>query len=565
VKKIHYIILAIVIASMLSAATIPFLMEERSSNRGGSNQPHAPSDTIPPKISLERPKNRSFILPGTEIEFNVSDNNMKYVRFCVDGIVVNITNFTVDTSSWKEGAHRVSVYAEDIFNNSAKAWFEFIIDLTAPEIDLVSPPNSSAMESGTPILLNISDEHLVGANYTLDDGQPQCLPKPFIISTDWWTEGTHRLKICALDKAGNKNTTYFDFTIDNMETDIKVLSPNTRVIRSGTPIVFDIEDSTLKNISYSINGGIPVMWESPWIISTDNWTDGVYSITIQARDKAGHSVVRTYGFWIDDTPPVIKIPDDINITIYTYTDIRNYSFWENYRPMNLTIKDEHLKDVLYSVNGGAYERMKSPYILDPSRWRGKVVKISVKAIDVVGNTAEVNFSVNLTFHMTIYMGSNVSTICIPLNLSNYSIKYVFSQIYNTENGSYDKIEGYDGAWHTYDPNRPPQFNMWKEFSPYCGLLIDITTKTANFSISGSLIYDININLSSNHANLVSYPFMHSMRVDRALSHIPWYRVQRWDWETQRYIDMKGDDIMIPGYAYWIYVSYDSIWQTSFGE
>ena len=566
-KTLHYILIAIVIVSIVSAAAIPILLEKNGGSSewkaGRNEQGH--KDTSPPLIVLIRPKNRSFIAPGTEIMFDISDENLTEVTFYVDGKAVNSSGLAINTSSWGEGKHMVNVTAKDRSNNTATAYFIFFIDLTPPEINLISPPDGSAMESGTPIVLDIEDENLVGANYTLDDGKPQCLPKPYRISTDWWTEGNHTLKVCALDRAGNSNATYFNFTIDNRATEIMVISPKSRVMRSGTPIAFDIEESTLENISYSINGGPTVMWHSPWVIGTDNWTDGTYSITVMAEDRAGHSVVRTFVFYIDDTPPSIGVPDHMNITISTYLDARNYTFSEDYEKIELNISDAHLYKVMYALNGGKYEEMGEPYVLDPLKWRGSTINVSVVAEDVVGNRAQKNFSVNLSFIMHIYMGKNWSTISIPLSLPTYSIDSVFSCIHNTENGSYDKLESYDGSWHTYDPNRPPQFNAWKEFWPEYGLLIDISSDEANFTVNGSLPYRMNINLSSEHSNFVSYPYMHPMRVDQALAGIPWYRVQRWDWETQSYINMKGDDIMLPGYSYWIYVSYSSVWSASFNK
>ncbi len=521
-------------------------------------------DVVPPSISLLSPSNGTFIHPGNPVILNISDEALRYVNVTVDNSTHPQTYpWRIATDSWSEGRHMVGVEAVDESGNIGRAYYVFFVDLTPPAISLLSPLNGSAMESGTDILINITDENLVGANYSLDGGIPQCLPSPFRISTEWWTEGNHTLKVSALDRGGNSASSTFEFTIDNKEALIKLISPSTRVIRSGTPLIFDIEESTLVNITYSINGGEPVPWSAPWVIGTSNWSDGTYSIAIMAKDKAGHSVIRTYTIDVDDTPPLIETPDIKNITVYVYLDERNYTSWKNSEKIGLSISDAHLKDVFYSINEGSDVPLQSPYVLDPAMWRGGNVSITVRATDVVGNRAEVSFRVNLSLNLTIYMGKGWSDISIPLLLDTYSIREVFSVIEGTENGSYDKLESYDGTWHSFDPNRPDQFNAWKEFSPYYGLTIDITSKQANFTVSGELPRNFTINLTSSHPNFVPYPLMKPSRVDVALAGIPWYKVQRWDWRNQRYVDMKGDDIMIPGYAYWIYVSYDSAWSVGF--
>lgn len=528
------------------------------------NNSHVTEDNVPPKIVLLSPENMSFIFPGDEIRLNISDENLQGVEYLLDGEQHPFSYpWVIKTDSWGEGHHILKLNAWDKYNNSASAWFEFIIDLTPPSIKLISPPNNSAMESGTKIMLNISDENLMGANYTLDNGSPQCLPSPFEIKTEWWPEGRHEIRVNAMDMAGNTASASFRFIIDNMPTDIRMTSPESRVIRSGTPLIFHVQDRTLRNISYSINGGNPIPWSSPWVIKTDGWSDGTYSITIRAVDEANHRVIRTYTIDIDNTPPVIEIPNDRNITVHVYTDERNYSSWKISDMIKINISDPHLKRAEYSINGGDFREFKEPYLLNPASWRGRNVSIEIRAMDMAGNGAQASFTVNLTFNLTIYMGKGWSDISIPFMLPTYSIRDVFSCIDGTENGSYSKIESYDGTWHTFNPSRPDKFNKWKEFSPYFGLSINITSQTANFTVSGILSSDMRVNLSSSHPNFLSFISMNPLRVDKALQGVPWYRVQRWDWQEHIYVDMRGDEIMLPGYSYWIYVSYDSVWDAKF--
>ncbi len=605
-------------------------------------------DTSPPEVDLISPENNSFIVPGEMLEFSVKDEALNAVLFCVDNDSWNPFNppYRINTEGWDEGEHVVRIRASDSSNNNITSIYLFKIDLTPPSISLLSPPNNSAMESGTQIVLNISDRNLLGANYSLDGGKPQCLPRPFIISTEWWTEGTHTLEVRALDKAMNSALAAFTFKIDNKETSIKLISPSSRVIRSGTPIVFSIEEITLLNISYSINGGEAVPWSAPWTIQTDGWKDGTYSITIMATDEAGHGVIRTYRIDIDDTPPSIDTPELENITVDVYLDVRNYSSWKERNEIKINVSDAHIENVMYSLNGGEFRPLESPYLIDPTVWRGKIAHITVRAVDVVGNEAEISFNINLSFNLTIYMGKGWSEISIPFFLADYlfslppsygeylppsnqtdaqnisdvlkeafkahgivlsnstiiktidmvyweyeivdidnstrywventterlniflfnnRIREAFECINKTENGSYSVIYSYNDAWNPvkFDVTRPDKFNSLRTIPMTKGLEINIGSNIANFTISGILPSNLTLHLRNNLFNFVSYPSMNPMRVDRALQGIPWYRVQRWDWETKSYVDMRGDDLMLPGHGYWIYVSYECDWLVDF--
>lgn len=527
-------------------------------------KPELLGDVVSPSIELLTPTNGSFIKPGNRIQFNISDDALENVECTVDNLPISLRYpWILNTSSWSEGTHRVNIRAWDESNNTAERWYMFSIDLTPPKISLVSPPDGSAIESGTYILLDISDRNPMGANYSLDGGKPQCLPRPFRISTRWWAEGRHVMEIRALDKGMNSNLSTFTFWIDNRNTSIRLISPSGRVMRAGEDIVFSIEDITLKNIAYSINGAGDIPWSSPWVIHTDGWLDGLYSITIKAVDAAGHTVIKTFQIEIDNTPPSLNLSRSGNITVNAYMDEKNYSFWKGEDYLKVNVSDAHLDQVLYSLNGGEFRILEYPYLIDPGVWRGERFNLTLKASDSAGNEAEKAFQFNLSFTLRIYMYGNYSLgnysdISIPFILEDSGTRDVFECINGTENGTYDKVVSYYGGTRTFVVDRPDKFNNLKEISPSMGLRIRIRSDFANFTVKGILPKNWTIHLKEG-SNFVSYPFMQPMRVDRALQGVPWYMVQRWDWQNQRYISMKGDDILLPGYAYWIYVSYDHDW------
>ena len=525
-----------------------------------------PSVTEESTLSIEllSPANNSFIVPGKVISLDIEDNNPFTAEYSVDASPYAQLEipFNISSSNWKEGNHTISIRAEDSKGNVKSARFSFIIDLSPPSILLEFPSNGTAIESDGYLRFGIEDAHLLGANFTLDNGTPQCLPKPYTVEVRWWREGPHRITVNAIDRAGNRESRWFEITIDNRPTGIRLISPQSTVIHSGTPIVFDIEESDMKSINCTVNGNM-TDFSSPWVIDTSDWNDGRYYIEIDAVDRAGHTIARSYIFEVDDTAPSIsaEVPEDANINISVNINMTDDLFSHSGGNISFIINDSHLSHTEYSIDNGPEMDFGHSFSADLYGAAGNSTLISVRASDMAGNTAWKNITVHLKYTIHFHLGNNSSDISIPLFLANTTTRDVFSCIDGTENGSYSRVSTYlDGKWKTFNPAYPDKFNLdLLHIYPYMGLILNIKSGHANFTVSGNLTDRMNISLSVKDDNFVPYPFMKPMRVDTVLAGIPWYRVERWDWSTQSYVDMKGDELMLPGHSYWVEVSYDCVW------
>ena len=558
--KLWKVITAVLITAVLliSGYYLPAYFRESKKEVSGAPQVSTLS------IKLLSPANNSFILPGRTISIDIEDNSPFTANCSVDGSRYAPLErpFNISTSDWNEGNHTVSVSARDSTGKVKSAWFSFVIDLSPPSIRLEFPHNGTAIESSGYVRFEIDDPHLEGANFTLDNGTPQCLPQPYTIPVRWWVEGAHRITVNAIDRAGNRESRWFEITIDNRPTGIRLISPKSSVIRSGTPIVFEIDESDLQSINCTVNGS-PVAFSFPWTIDTSGWHDGKYYIEIDAEDRAGHNVARSYIFEVDDTAPDIsaEVPDGAYLNISVDIDMTNDHFSHSGGNISFVINDTHLSEAKYSVNGGPALNFGPSFSAELYGFAGNSTEISVIASDSAGNTAWKNMTVHLKYTLHFHLGNNSSEISIPLFLANTTTRDVFSCIDNTDNGSYSRVSTYvDGEWKTFNPAYPDKFNLdLLHIYPYMGLILNIDSGHANFTVSGNLTDSMNISLSSKHDNFIPYPFMKPMRVDSALAGVPWYRVERWDWRNQSYVDMKGDELMMPGHSYWVEVSYNCVW------
>lgn len=97
-------------------------------------------DKTPPSITSD-PGDGSVIGQGDALLFTVSDDNgVSTVNVTVGNDTAAVGEaFELDTGEWNEGENEVVVYAEDLVGNKIERTFTFFVDMTPPEVNLVSP------------------------------------------------------------------------------------------------------------------------------------------------------------------------------------------------------------------------------------------------------------------------------------------------------------------------------------------------------------------------------------------------------------------------------------------
>ena len=193
------------------------------------------------------------------------------------------------------------------------AWW----DTEVPLISLISPANNSVVKPRTVLDFNIEEDNLWKASYSVNGGETQLFSLPYNLSTAGWSDGTYNITVYAKDRGMNENTEIFTFTIDDIQPDISLISPeNNTVIKPETIIDFDINDVHLNLTTYTLNDSLPETFSSPYSINTVGWEDKSYNITVFANDIAGNEISKTFTFTIDGTQPTINIAGVINGNYY---------------------------------------------------------------------------------------------------------------------------------------------------------------------------------------------------------------------------------------------------------
>jgi parallel beta-helix repeat protein len=341
-------------------------------------------DSIKPMITLNSPANHAVINSGTNINLSVTDLNLDFVNYTINGTMNTTLDspYNIDTSAWQNGDYEIEIFATDLAGNTNTSQFNFTIDSVSPLITLVTPVNNSVILPGTMISFNIFDANLNMVNYSIDGGTEQTLSAPYNISTIGLADGIHSMEVRTRDLAGNTAYGYYSFTIDGTEPEVGLNTPaNNSVVIAGTVIDLEITEVNLDSATYSINGGTAQSFVSPFEISTNSWVDGEYSINVYVLDQVGLATQRVFKFTIDSTKPKIELvsPDDNSV-------IKAGSV------ISINVIDNNTELVNYSYGSADAENITEPYNISTGSWSDGKYMITISVLDKAGNTASETFN-----------------------------------------------------------------------------------------------------------------------------------------------------------------------------
>jgi hypothetical protein len=269
-------------------------------------------DNKPPTIVLSSPINGTSQRPGTLINLSITDADFVWYQWDTNG-----TNITLNLPYYlflipSEGQHNLIIFANDSYGNNDYLYLEFVTDDTKPIITYYSPNNNSFQRSGTLINLSIMDS-LSGIDFVWfewdNELNKQIITYPYHLYITS-TEGLHNLTIITNDTAGNVNSIYLEFIVDNSSPEIQLNSPNnSSSLIPGTLINFSISDSLsgLKSVKFQWdNNGTIFNFNSPYDLFI-NSKEGPHSLTIYANDTLNNNVTILYIFFTDSSGPIIQI------------------------------------------------------------------------------------------------------------------------------------------------------------------------------------------------------------------------------------------------------------------
>ncbi len=295
-------------------------------------------DRVPPTVSIILPKDGDMVEGTVSINISAADDiKVEDVTLYIDHEEVVILKdlpyeFEWDTTKYKDGKHKISVYASDS-TNSERVSIDVIIDnlppdTTPPAVSIVSPQDGAMVYGKVKIIADVADgssgiEEVSGideVNFLINGRESGYRLRP-PYEREWNTLlyklGEYRLQAKATDMAGNVGESEI-VTVTISEEAIDITPPTTTDnyqyddiwTNQDANITLTATDdmSGVAHTYYLVNG---VQHEGTTINITE---EGQHTVQYWSVDNAANAEsLHLIRVWIDKTPPEVTISAEPSI------------------------------------------------------------------------------------------------------------------------------------------------------------------------------------------------------------------------------------------------------------
>lgn len=273
------------------------------------------TDTSGPTANITSPANGASVTGLLNIDASATDpSGVQKVRFWVDGTYLSYDmtapySKAWDTSLFKAGAHTLKIEALDMLNNSTIKTISVTVvggDVTAPTASITAPADGATV-SGTSVNLAANATDAGGVQkvrFWADStylSYDTSAPYTRTWNTSSFTNGTHTLKIEALDWANNSTIRTMTVTVANVDPvppSVSISTPASGAIVSGI-VTFSASASDavgvqkvrfwVDNVYLSFDMTAP--YTKAW--DTTVYANGPHVLKVEALDLANNSSVQT--------------------------------------------------------------------------------------------------------------------------------------------------------------------------------------------------------------------------------------------------------------------------------
>lgn len=269
-------------------------------------------DFTPPETSFLDITPASEYSNAVTKTFTFSSNESSTFECAVDNGGYAACASPVNLENLSEGSHLIEVRAKDVAGNvGLPASYSWAVDLTAPV--LASGAINPAV--GITNAKNISVEFLANETVTtycsLDGVEASQCQSPFV--ADNLSEGEHRVRIHAVDAAGNESAALqvqwlMDFTAPVISFGAILPSAASQVNSNQLSVEINMPADVI--LMASLNGQAATPAANPIVLT--GLAEGVYLLSAYAADSAGNtSNIVTHTFKVDQTAPLVSLAAEI--------------------------------------------------------------------------------------------------------------------------------------------------------------------------------------------------------------------------------------------------------------
>lgn len=204
---------------------------------------------------------------AVNITYQITDiSNIATVTLSIDNLPYatgNLGAFSVNSLELADGAHSVSIHAEDSIGNASEYKISVVVDNTGPEVLLNAPAVAAA---SVKIAVSATDLVEMLPPVLLIDGDPAgdravLTESIFTVNTKNMEDGVHVFSVQVLDALGNIGLSEVSIRIDNTKPELVITSPilvnELDYIVTGT-----VNDAT--TVTVTVNGKSAEITDGVW-------------------------------------------------------------------------------------------------------------------------------------------------------------------------------------------------------------------------------------------------------------------------------------------------------------
>ncbi|MEW5760215.1 MAG: Ig-like domain-containing protein, partial [Candidatus Thermoplasmatota archaeon] len=355
-------------------------------------------DNIEPKCTLIAPVKEQYI-SGTFV-FKVQATDLvgvKEVNISVFGktslMVFNtqtsLYEYTVGTLGIGDGIYNVTAKAIDFANHSfTSEEIEFMLDNNAPTLSIGFPKPGEYVNDICKIVANSVDPFLDKLQYKIDmttwiDMNISEHSYEAYWNTSNVSDGSHSLKVRALDKSGKISEEIIEIIVDNTYPTIGIASPvqdeyidgyytfkvNAKDTVGISNVTISVFDKELTATYSSLTG----YYEQN--INTKIYNDGKYTMYAKVYDLSGKAnIFGPVNFCINNNPPILNIKKP-----------KENEYISDVYEIEVEVHDKFLWGVEYKIDSGEWKEMNKSEnwigILDTADYADGTHTLTVRAID----------------------------------------------------------------------------------------------------------------------------------------------------------------------------------------
>ena len=277
-------------------------------------------DNNVPVVKIIKPVNNAVLVGNVSVQLNVTDGPFQPVSILWrvdDGPWKTVTaqSFWWNTTTYQDAKHTFYVQATDMAGHLVQSSVPIIIDNTPPTVDLANPVNGQVIY-GTyifkmhaysavgidKVVLQITNVN----NWTIINNVGTVYFEQSVDTTAI-KDGSYYVTATAYDIAGHSTkTTKIKVNINNVAPKLTVTSPTSNEFISGTnyTVKGSAQGLFVTSIEYDIDGqGARPINQT---INTTILADGQHTITVTAKDQAGHVTTYSVKVYIDNQKPSVS-------------------------------------------------------------------------------------------------------------------------------------------------------------------------------------------------------------------------------------------------------------------